>query len=85
MFGQGAQWGKITLWDAAADGDLEQCKLRMKSATTHVNGKDAQGKTALHEASRCKYNQLYFKPSLPSFNQIRQVTNFVLLKGVMYL
>jgi len=24
----------------------------MKSATTHVNAKDAQGKTALHEASR---------------------------------
>ncbi|KAL6080674.1 Poly [ADP-ribose] polymerase tankyrase-2 [Balamuthia mandrillaris] len=51
-FGQGTQWGKITLWDAAADGDLEMCKLRMKSAVTHVNAKDAQGKTALHEAAR---------------------------------
>lgn len=52
MFGQGSQWGKISLWDAAADGNLELCKTRMKSATTHVNGKDAQGKTALHEAAR---------------------------------
>jgi len=52
MFGQGTQWGKATLWDASADGDLEMCKLRMKSSLTKVNAQDAQGKTALHEAAR---------------------------------
>lgn len=52
MFGQGTQWGKATLWDAAADGDLEMCKLRMKSSLTKINAQDAQGKSALHEAAR---------------------------------
>mmetsp|Transcript_29345 Transcript_29345/g.73861 ORF Transcript_29345/g.73861 Transcript_29345/m.73861 type:complete len:167 (+) Transcript_29345:87-587(+) len=47
-----SQWGKITLWDAAADGDLAMCKKRMESSFTKVNATDPQGKTALHEASR---------------------------------
>jgi len=48
----GTQWGKITLWDAAADGNLELCKQRLSSSWTKVNAQDAQGKTALHEATR---------------------------------
>jgi len=48
----GTQWGKITLWDAAADGNLEQCKQRLSSSWTKINAQDAQGKTALHEACR---------------------------------
>jgi len=47
-----AQWGKITLWDAAADGDLAACKKRMEASWTKIDAKDAQGKAAIHEAAR---------------------------------
>eukprot|EP01114_Cavostelium_apophysatum_P023742 TRINITY_DN9048_c0_g1_i1.p1 TRINITY_DN9048_c0_g1~~TRINITY_DN9048_c0_g1_i1.p1 ORF type:complete len:167 (-),score=26.23 TRINITY_DN9048_c0_g1_i1:7-507(-) len=47
-----SQWGKITLWDAAADGNLEQVKARLSSVGSKINAQDTQGKTALHEAAR---------------------------------
>jgi len=47
-----SQWGQITLWDAAADGDLEMCKKRLANTWTKIDAQDAQGKTALHEACR---------------------------------
>eukprot|EP01100_Stratorugosa_tubuloviscum_P009661 TRINITY_DN404_c0_g1_i1.p1 TRINITY_DN404_c0_g1~~TRINITY_DN404_c0_g1_i1.p1 ORF type:complete len:183 (+),score=73.83 TRINITY_DN404_c0_g1_i1:52-549(+) len=47
-----AQWGRATLWDAAADGNLELCKKRLESAMVKINSKDAQGRTPLHEAAR---------------------------------
>jgi len=50
------QWGNITLWDAAATGDLEMCKKRMAASWTKIDAKDSQGRTALHEA--CRYGHL---------------------------
>jgi len=47
-----SQWGQITLWDAAADGDLDMCKKRLTNTWTKLDAQDAQGKTALHEACR---------------------------------
>ena len=49
-----AQWGRITLWDAAADGDVEMVKKRLKMELAKINAQDPQGKTALHEA--CRWN-----------------------------
>ena len=51
-YGVGSQWGKITLFDAAADGNLEKCKERLSSSWSKVNAQDVQGRTAIHEASR---------------------------------
>lgn len=47
-----SQWGRITLWDAAADGNVDLVKRRLKMELSKINAQDSQGKTALHEASR---------------------------------
>jgi len=47
-----SQWGKITLWDAAADGNIELVKTRLANTWSKINSQDPQGKTALMEASR---------------------------------
>mmetsp|Transcript_39722 Transcript_39722/g.100076 ORF Transcript_39722/g.100076 Transcript_39722/m.100076 type:complete len:168 (+) Transcript_39722:88-591(+) len=48
------KWGKITLWEAAADGDVEMCKTRLQASYTDVNGltKDSTGVAAIHEAAK---------------------------------
>jgi tankyrase len=47
-----SQWGKITLWDAAADGNLELVKKRLENSWTKINAQDAQGRTAISEAAK---------------------------------
>jgi ankyrin repeat protein len=48
-----AQWGRISLFDAAADGDVEMMKKRLQASWTNINAQDdTNGNTALHEASR---------------------------------
>merc|ERR1712000_197238 len=46
------QWGVCSLWDAAADGDLEAMKKRLTSSWTKIDAKDSDGNTALIEAAR---------------------------------
>ena len=40
-------WGRITIWDAAADGDLEKVIQRLESNNYHLDGQDSNGKTGL--------------------------------------
>eukprot|EP00029_Vermamoeba_vermiformis_P003176 TRINITY_DN13551_c0_g1_i1.p1 TRINITY_DN13551_c0_g1~~TRINITY_DN13551_c0_g1_i1.p1 ORF type:complete len:167 (-),score=52.34 TRINITY_DN13551_c0_g1_i1:61-561(-) len=47
-----SQWGKITLWDAAADGNLDLVKKRLDNTWTQINAQDVQGKTAVGEAAK---------------------------------
>ena len=53
-----SSWGKISLWDAAADGDLEKIKSRLGSSWTNVNAKDQFGNTAMHEAARWGHDDI---------------------------
>lgn len=50
-----AQWGRISLWDAAADGDLAKVKQKLRNGDVLVDGQDANGKTPLMEAARWGY------------------------------
>mmetsp|Transcript_18394 Transcript_18394/g.51913 ORF Transcript_18394/g.51913 Transcript_18394/m.51913 type:complete len:165 (+) Transcript_18394:76-570(+) len=47
-----SQWGRITLWDAAADGNLEVLQKRLQMELAKIDAQDSQGKTAMHEAAR---------------------------------
>ena len=35
-----AQWGRISIWDAAADGDLEKVKQKLKNGIVAVDGQE---------------------------------------------
>lgn len=50
-----AQWGRISIWDAAADGDLAKVKQKLQNGIVAVDGQDANGKTPLMEAARWGY------------------------------
>jgi ankyrin repeat protein len=45
-------WGRISIWDAAADGNLEKVKDKLDTGMNLVDGQDANGKTPLMEAAR---------------------------------
>eukprot|EP01121_Diplochlamys_sp_Union-15-3_P011856 TRINITY_DN3476_c0_g1_i5.p1 TRINITY_DN3476_c0_g1~~TRINITY_DN3476_c0_g1_i5.p1 ORF type:complete len:167 (+),score=28.98 TRINITY_DN3476_c0_g1_i5:86-586(+) len=47
-----AQWGKATLWDSAADGNIEACKKRLQNSLVNINQQDNNGRTAVSEAAR---------------------------------
>jgi len=67
-----SQWGQITLWDAAADGNLELCKKRLANSWTKINAQDAHGKTAMHEA--CRWGHLEVVKYLVSKNADPKLT-----------
>eukprot|EP00168_Porphyra_purpurea_P004808 TRINITY_DN15825_c0_g1_i1.p2 TRINITY_DN15825_c0_g1~~TRINITY_DN15825_c0_g1_i1.p2 ORF type:complete len:169 (-),score=28.23 TRINITY_DN15825_c0_g1_i1:32-538(-) len=50
-------WGRITLWDAAADGDLDKVKQKLENSLAAYDGQDSNGKTPLMEAAR--WNHLH--------------------------
>merc|ERR1712137_955541 len=50
-----AQWGRISVWDAAADGNLDKIKQKLANGVVAVDGQDANGKTPLMEAARWGY------------------------------
>src|SRR3989338_5294299 len=47
-----AVWGKITLWDAAADGKVDLVKTRLQQSWTNVNAIDHNGDTAIGLAAK---------------------------------
>eukprot|EP00008_Paramoeba_atlantica_P014260 CAMPEP_0201488602 /NCGR_PEP_ID=MMETSP0151_2-20130828/19268_1 /ASSEMBLY_ACC=CAM_ASM_000257 /TAXON_ID=200890 /ORGANISM="Paramoeba atlantica, Strain 621/1 / CCAP 1560/9" /LENGTH=168 /DNA_ID=CAMNT_0047873927 /DNA_START=87 /DNA_END=593 /DNA_ORIENTATION=- len=53
-----SQWGRITLFDAASQGDVELVKKRLTMELAKINGQDAQGKTPLHEACRWNHSEV---------------------------
>lgn len=57
-------WGRITLWDAAADGDLEKVKQKLDNSLANFDGQDSNGKTPLMEAAR--WNHLHVVKHLRS-------------------
>merc|ERR1712137_98709 len=50
-----AQWGRISVWDAAADGNLDKIKQKLANGIVAVDEQDANGKTPLMEAARWGY------------------------------
>ncbi|MDP2438649.1 MAG: ankyrin repeat domain-containing protein, partial [archaeon] len=47
-----AVWGKITLWDAAADGKVDLVHTRLQQSWTNVNAVDHNGDTAIGLAAK---------------------------------
>eukprot|EP01120_Amphizonella_sp_Union-15-10_P017248 TRINITY_DN9531_c0_g1_i2.p1 TRINITY_DN9531_c0_g1~~TRINITY_DN9531_c0_g1_i2.p1 ORF type:complete len:167 (+),score=21.89 TRINITY_DN9531_c0_g1_i2:43-543(+) len=47
-----SQWGRISLWDAAADGNLDLCKRRLTNSIAQINAQDSNGRTAIAEGCR---------------------------------
>merc|ERR1712137_220509 len=50
-----AQWGRISVWDAAADGNLDKIKQKLANGIVAPDEQDANGKTPLMEAARWGY------------------------------
>jgi len=48
-----AMWGKITLFDAAADGNIDMVQTRLTNSWTHINAQDhPNGDTAIALAAK---------------------------------
>ena len=45
-------WGKITLWDAAADGKVDLVQTRLQQSWTNINAVDHNGDTAIGLAAK---------------------------------